>query len=483
MKKLLLLFIIAPFSIFGQDCDCSQNLDWLITTFEKNDAGFQYVIDQKGNTAYESHNEKIKSQAAKINNVNECASLFKQWTTFFRKGHVSIRVVNKKVDEKNTPSDEEIKQLYKDTEKVKVTEESLKKTLQNKVKETDIEGVWQSGSYTIGICKDKKLENRTHVGFIIEGGGAYWEKGQVKMEIFHNDNSFSAKYYMRDHSLEEFSDVELIDNNYLKTGFITWQRIWPKFVDNSKIALHFELLNAQKPMIKEISSQALLLRIPSFGYSHKKQIDSLLKENHELLLSHPNLIIDLRNNGGGSDNTYKEVIPYLYTNPIRIVGVQMLSTPLNNQRMEEFSKNMDFPESDRTWAKEKLEVLNQNLGEFVNLNGDIVSIDTLDQILPNPSKIAILVNQNCGSTTEQFLLAAKQSQKVKLFGTRTYGALDISNMYFVPSPDGQLQLGYCLSKSYRIPNNTIDGVGIQPDFFIDNSIPEYDWIDFALDRL
>lgn len=93
--------------------------------------------------------------------------------------------------------------------------------------------------------------------------------------------------------------------------------------------------------------------------------------------------------------------------------------------------------------------------------------------------MAVLINKNNASVTEQFLLAAKQSTKVKLYGTTTDGMLDVSNMNFVDFPCGNLTLGYCLSKSYRIPGMAIDDIGLQPDYYIDDSIPEYEWINFA----
>lgn len=80
-------------------------------------------------------------------------------------------------------------------------------------------------------------------------------------------------------------------------------------------------------------------------------------------------------------------------------------------------------------------------------------------------------------------MAAKQSKKVKLFGRTTAGVLDISNMYFVNSPCGELELGYCLSRSMRIPEMTIDDKGIQPDYYMDKTIPVYQWIDFVAESL
>lgn len=103
----------------------------------------------------------------------------------------------------------------------------------------------------------------------------------------------------------------------------------------------------------------------------------------------------------------------------------------------------------------------------------------MDKVLPNPQNVAVIINDKNGSTAEEFILLAKQSKKVKLFGKTTMGVLDISNMYFVDSPDKQFHLGYCLSKSLRIPDMKIDNIGLQPDYFIDKSIPDEEWLDFV----
>jgi C-terminal processing protease CtpA/Prc len=123
--------------------------------------------------------------------------------------------------------------------------------------------------------------------------------------------------------------------------------------------------------------------------------------------------------------------------------------------------------------------MNNNLGKFVNLLGQKVFIQTEDTIHNYPENVAILIDGNNGSTAEQFLLAAKQSSKTKLFGTTTMGVLDISNMHFVKSSCGKIELGYCLSKSYRIPDMAIDGKGIQPDYYMDDTISDYEWVEFA----
>ena len=149
--------------------------------------------------------------------------------------------------------------------------------------------------------------------------------------------------------------------------------------------------------------------------------------------------------------------------------------------MLDFINNPDygFSDEEKEWAQNAYDKLVERPGEFVNLDEEPVSIETMDTVYTYPKNIGILINENNGSTTEQFLLAAKQSKKVKLFGTTTAGVLDISNMMFLPSPCEEFGLAYSLSRSMRIPDMTIDDKGIQPDYYLDKEIPAYKWIDFV----
>jgi C-terminal processing protease CtpA/Prc len=243
--------------------------------------------------------------------------------------------------------------------------------------------------------------------------------------------------------------------------------------------MYFKFLTTDIPIFEKLNDKTAILRIPTFDGSAKKTIDSIITANQHIITTTENLIIDLRYNGGGSDGSFEKILPLIYTNPIRTVGVEYLSTPLNNKRMEEFITDPDFTVEDRKWAKDGLEQLQKHLGEFVNLDSTDVTIETFDTIYPYPKNVGIIINEGNGSTTEQFLLAAKQSKKVKLFGTTTVGVLDISNMYFINSPCNDYKLGYSLTRSKRIPEFTIDDKGIQPDYYIDMIIPKYDWIEFV----
>ena len=57
--------------------------------------------------------------------------------------------------------------------------------------------------------------------------------------------------------------------------------------------------------------------------------------------------------------------------------------------------------------------------------------------------------------------------------------LVISNMYQTDSLSGVFTLHYSLTKSLRIPHMAIDGVGIQPDYYLDSELPLYEWTSYA----
>ncbi len=481
IKKIALFILLLPLANFGQDCDCTSNFNWVKTTFEENDAGFAYAVENKGKSAYESHNELFLKRAKEHTDPLECNGMLYEWLTFFRSGHIAIRGLENQTSsnsgDKVAPSDDMIRAQYKDSERLTVDLEEFKQYLATK-KEKDYEGIWVSEPYTIGIKKD----GDSYKGFIIAADGVYWTPGQIKLKI---KDDGSATFYMRDHSAQNFDRAEFIGKNYLQLGFVTLKRVDSKTKDTPEVERYFKAISAENPYFEKIDAQTTLLRIPRFWGSERKKIDSVINANRDQILATPNLIIDLRNNGGGSDSSFQQLLPILYTNPIRTVGVELLSTPLNNQRMLDFinKEEYGFDEDGKKWAQESYDKLSKQLGKFVDLDSTMVSIDTYDTIHPLPKNIGIIINENNGSTTEQFLLAAKQSKKVKLFGTTTTGVLDISNMYFVKSPCEEFELGYSLSKSMRIPEMTIDDKGIQPDYYIAKDIPKYQWIDFVTNIL
>lgn len=456
---------------------CNQNMSWLIETFSENDAGYQYVVDKKGEHSINKHNARHLEHAALIESATECEALMRAWLDYFRTGHIGIRYQGNQSSQQ-TLSDEQLKQQFEKFPKYPINIAEFKDNVSN-LKGNSIEGSWKSGTYTIGITK---ADNK-YIGFIIEADGIYWHPAQIKLHFEQQNSKWSGVFYMRDHSSRPIDSVKLISDNILKIGFSTWHRVKPEVKLSKEEEQYIELTESSDPYFKILSNSTSYIRIPSFAYEHKVKIDSLIKESIDLITARENLIIDIRGNGGGSDASYSALITLLYTNPIQTVGTRLLSTPLNNSKYEQILNSDTWSDEDKKWIKSLHDKLIQNIGGFVRPNQYPISVHEEETIMANPAKVAIIIDEGNGSTAEQFLLAAKQSHKVKLFGQTTMGVLDVSNVHQVDSPDGQFRLWYATSLTERLPDFPIDNIGIQPDYFMHDSTPEHLWVESVQRKL
>ena len=483
IKLLIGLCVMLSTAIYGQDCNCKEEYEWVKKTFVENDAGYSYYLEKYGQQAIDFNNEKWEKEIINAKDIWQCSDLLNAWIRFYRKGHLTVAMADQI---KARPSDIKINvnaQADINIPRLTVDIDSFQVAIKD-VKEDSFEGVWTNETYNVGI----KKVNDGYVGFIISSKNDQWKAGEIKFSFPSGKSSTkTSRYYMGNHSLmdKKFDPCVLIGNLYLKAFDIYWKRVSPVFAAETDMDIEIELLNATYPFIKKIDSVTTVFRIPSFDNGYITIIDSIMKSNHNLLVSTKNLIIDIRGNGGGADRCYDAITPYLYTNPIRSMWVEFLSTPLNNSRYDWIIKLDGFTEKERQSFRDMQTKLNTNLGTYVNLteSNQIFVIDTLPSVYHNPQKVAILIDGGNASTAEQFILMAKQSTKVKLFGQRTAGALDYSNLNNVESPSGNFKLFYATSRSYRIPNMAIDDYGIQPDYFMDESIPPYRWIKFVTETL
>lgn len=266
-------------------------------------------------------------------------------------------------------------------------------------------------------------------------------------------------------------------------GLLKMRNIWVRQVPAAALSraeqVQLRAMDAERPFLERLNERTVYLCIPSFAFEQKRSIDSVLAANDALIRSTENLIIDIRNGTGGSDASYGGLIPYLYTGPMRTVGVKLRATELNAAGYAEYADMFGRDSENGRWCMDVATRMRAALGSWLELDEQPWSVDSSHTALPFPQRVGILCNEGNGSTDEQFLLEARTSAKVKLFGRPTFGALDVSNMRRVNSPDGCYQLGYTMSLSHRLPHMPVDVMGIQPDHYLDEGIPEMEWIGYV----
>lgn len=223
------------------------------------------------------------------------------------------------------------------------------------------------------------------------------------------------------------------------------------------------------PSLRLLSPHTALLTLPSFFPQYAQAIADLLASKRSELQRRRNWIIDVRRNNGGSDSTYAALLPWIASGDSVTMGIEWLSTPTNIANQERICAL--YVPGDASCPISMARIMDRMRsvppGQFVAQNADApISYADFAKEKIQPARVAVLVDRDCGSSCEQFLLAVRQSFHVKLIGRNSNGALDYSNLRLQALPSGLRQLAYATSRSTRLPHLQVDLDGIMPDIYL-----------------
>lgn len=333
-----------------------------------------------------------------------------------------------------------------------------------------MEGIYRNaeGNYRVAVIKNSTSE-RDFVGVVLKADSIWWMPGQVKFDLkkAKSLSTYMSRYYMRDHS-ERNPSVTFTDGKLEFADLGTWHKQYPGIPSVPAKPQIFTLA--------KLDSQTLLLTVPTMNETVRKELDSLVQANASLLERTPHLIIDCRDNGGGSDITFDPLKPYVYSGSVKGYRGQIYATDDNIEKYEKLRHSKDFPKKYRLYFGHMARKMRKHKGEFVGKCGE--ATEKFKKVKPYPQRVAILINGNCASSCEQFVYYAEQSTRVTLIGQNTAGILDYGNLHNLDFPCGKFGLAYPTSRSCRVDiGKGIDGVGIPPDVKIDEE--GKDWVEYA----
>lgn len=467
MKKsiitFLLLVLTSSFTFSQVKCNCEQALNQLIDKIESDYPGFnEKTIDK---LSYNNFKEglKVKSQSIK---ESDCIELLKSYKAFFRDGHIDLELANgNMVTHKN-------EKYYG---KIEILLDDFYKHISKSADE--LEGVWKSNSYKLGIIK----KDDEYQAFIIEADTAYWKPYEIKFRLKAEGK---ANFYLRDHSLRE-EDYTLSEGSILfftnsRSTFIK-ELPKPKLTQNE---INSKINEIEGIYCKKLTEKTILLCLSTFEYTEVERIEKLIDENIGLIENCENLIIDVRNNLGGTDDAYQKLLPYICTNPIRFLGSEYLATQTlidGLQNWIDITPNEEKYEADKKMVKGWIKLFKEHPGKFVNTNSTDFGTIEVKIAEHSPKQIIILANKSTASSGECFVYNMKQSKKVKVMGIPTYGALDYGSKRWFDFGCENYKLALPTWRDMRLPDYPIDNIGIQPDIYLDKYVK--DWVQYAVDYL
>ena len=461
------------------------DFDFVVKKITANYAGWDTKVTDKTRPQLEALTTKLRAKAATASD-DELLSILQQWIGFFHDGHTGVSAVA--VDSPASSSAAATKIVVPT---LPWSEHYVEAKLAKLETSRDpIEGTWgidedQPWGARLAVMRDVRSASGFS-GVVVRSKGGGWNVGEKRAAIERKkDGTYVAHLTLGDGRKVDFAGRVVADGDIfqVKDGE-AWFRDWPKAHDPDKAE---RLFPSGRLFLKRLSPKTLWLRIPSFDESQYKPLKDLVAAHRKELESTPNLLIDLRNNGGGSDYVYGVLMPLLYTRPVISVGIQLRASTDNIALREAVAERIkkDVPDAAaQIEAQNKL--MQQHLGEYVAPDPIPFGFDREDKVLPYPRRVAVLID-GAGSSAEQFLLDARQSHKVTLFGKRnSAGVLDFANIVSIPTPSGRYQVRWGTSRSLRVPDDPVDPDGIAPDIRIPSKVADpvlyaKDWLDRQVD--
>ena len=479
---ILILSIFGLMSLTqGQSTECMKDFDFLVTKIKDNYPGYRDKVTSKTSPELQNLENELRGKIAQ--HPDSCGKYLDRYVSWFKDNH--LRVKGLWPSKSSSPESKPEPRFYS------LLEDSINIL---KLKSKSVEGIWTSFWGDLAIIKNPG--NDKYLGIAIRQEN--YEKNQVMFEltpIDENEFSMICFPYYNDFKPMKGKMSLRMDKRILE------QHDWTRFVRKSDSEISDQALlysyipefpngrNAY-PLAISLNDSTFYLRATSFM---DDGTENSVKKHWQEIMARPNLIIDIRYNGGGQDTYYQALSDLVYTQPFESKGVEWYATADNIKLYEDALKNGDIENGEEgiAWTNALLAEMKKNVGGFVEhplMGKDEIVIK--DTIYPYPKRVGIIINGGDASSAEQFLLEAKNSKKVILFGNcNTAGVLDYSNIVPVDFPSGKYELNYPMTRSRRLPDSPIDNIGIAPDVNIPYPATEQlfnrldSWVYFVMNYL
>lgn len=453
---LLIIFIALTSSLQSQTDQCVKDFDFLVQKIKVDYPGFNEKVTSKTRQDLLKLEQELRDKIQRY--PDSCGKYLSIYASWFKDNHLRIRRLNSSSISNN--NEKSIPKVYSGNLDSIIFSGS-----------DPVEGFWHSFGGDIAIIKSKT--NNEFIGVAVSFRN--YKKNQVAFSLSkladNEYNMISYPYYnpskikngkaslrLEDKVIELHDDTRfvrktnspILDEALLNSYF-------PEFPNGSNIF----------PLAIKLSDSTFYLRITSF---EDDEAEVAVKKHWSEITSIPNLIIDIRGNGGGQDNFYQILADLIYTNPYESKGVEWYATENNIKMYENDIKDGRIKNGEEgiRWVNALLNEMKKNIGGFVihPMMGQDETVKR-DTVFLYPKKVGIIINDGNASSAEQFLLDAKESTKVLLFGNcNTAGVLDYSNAISEKLPSIKYELTFPMTRSRRLPDNPIDNIGISPDVYI-----------------
>jgi hypothetical protein len=462
MNKLLIVTFFSFF--FTSNIANGQNINITIEDFN-------FVVDkikdnypsysEKANLTYYKLLNRVKKRIVDNSNPIQNFSQLAEPVLFFKDLHL-ILFSTKPIFFDSSVCEKKLKEI-------------LKMPSSNNTKSKN--GYWKSDSDDCIVYLQESKSNNENLlqAVVMETTNKNLKLGSIKFYITKNK---IGKFYVTNYinSVGNMFGIfsYFLSKDTLVTGL---QYKWTKIANYHPDYLKQLIPKVDKVALEIIDTNFIAIKIPQSDLATKHIVDSLITANKSAIEKTPNLIIDIRNNTGGTWFVYKSLFPYIYTNPM-VDGEQFRKCSedfIENQRQIMEVNKKDSNLNLLSNSKKDLDSMIKYRGSYYYSEPDTIKFDSIKAY---PKKVIILTNYRCISASEMFLKFCQQSEKVIIAGEKTWGAVDNIGLVPFDSPSGNIKLYIPRTMNFYNKIRSIDFVGIKPNIEIPSN--ETDWYKFII---
>jgi hypothetical protein len=300
MKNLMILIflITLSFNLSAQaNCDCKPELDFVYEQM-KTTSSYKDQIKGEKNAEFENMYQKLGKQMTTKMSTLDCYWKLNQLMNLIQDKHAEVAGIRPdfKVEDLEDPAfiaNYRSSPAFINFPKTDKNIEELKRSLKDKPS-SDVVGIYNIGSkMKLGVYRTNVSDSL--VGVILSSELGIWEPGQIfaYIKASSQDSHYDITHYGQVYKNLIFSKAQFFNNGML------FPNVLKENIDKNYALI--ELEEEQGYKLTSLTENVQYMWLNSFGRSSMaEKRDALVAQiNNEL--NAPNLIIDLRNNGGGAD--------------------------------------------------------------------------------------------------------------------------------------------------------------------------------------
>ena len=456
--SLTILLSLTWLKVHAQDCACSSQFLYVKSYIESNNPAFQTI--KNNDSVYQNYKKQVRiltDLTRKEKSIDRCIIHLEDYFSLLRDNHSGIRPNLSRLpidfSSQSSIDDYKLTDSYRSFEKVRAdTTEFISRLKSRPV--NDIEGIYTNGgSLYFGI---EKTEGNRYRGVVLRKTSLL-DEGHVLMDIEKLDDetfAFTLHYGLLAFNFQNiYMKIKPEGGRISELGFT---KAGTERAENIK-PYEFRLLD----------SATNYLRISSLDISLKHELKLFYESVDSLIRNKPYLVLDLRDNGGGAEECYTELLQYFSTGPFEIDQADVWISPDNIRKYESEGHPRELVERMKNAPPYTFIPLTQNAITSWEISGTRY-----------PEKIAVIFNRKTASSAEGLILYAMQSDKVITLGENSGGYLGYGNVKSELVPCGKYIINSTTTRYSE--KSKFEFVGITPEITLNRN---QDWLKSAITEL